>query len=293
MWRPSRSTGAPAPQRLDIHGSPAISRQVATLVVVLAVWYDGEVMPSESLITVGAPIFFPFCVRKHYWISFTCCQLLHNILSISNSLRRHCLGHGAAPQPLRPPPCSCERTAGSGACTARRCRGELNAERVRLGGRASVHCLCLLRPESTVWKRWLTESVRLCVSARCLHTRRKFRDGHWPEVQGELTAERGRLGGMASVYCLCIKYDAPGVFYLASILPTEKATPRREFFTVSPAGFYFRKRARASGCCCSSGRGAGVCRLHLHTQRHAVHHLTRMFTALSARFWKQVRASGL
>ena len=158
-----------------------------------------------------------------------------------------------------------------------------------------MHCLCLLLPQPTVWKRWLTESVQLRVTTRCLHARRKFRDGHWPEVQGELTAERARLGGMASVYCLCIKYDAPGVFYLAAILPTEKATPRREFFTVSPAGFYFRKRARALGCCCSLGRGAGVCRIYLRTPRHAVHHLQRILHRLvrrvleaGARLWAMI-----
>jgi hypothetical protein len=76
--------------------------------------------------------------------------------------------------------------------------------------------------------------------------RSKFRDGHWPDVQAELRGERARLGPGASVYCLSIKYDAPGVFYLAAILPTAAGTPRREYFTASPAGFYFRKRARAA-----------------------------------------------
>ncbi len=66
-------------------------------------------------------------------------------------------------------------------------------------------------------------------------------------MQAELRGERARLGPGASVYCLSIKYDAPGVFYLAAVLPTAAGTPRREYFTVSPAGFYFRKRARARG----------------------------------------------
>ena len=77
-----------------------------------------------------------------------------------------------------------------------------------------------------------------------MRARSKFRDGHWPDVQAELRGERARLGPSASVYCLSIKYDAPGVFYLAAILPTAAGTPRREYFTVSPSGFYFRKRAR-------------------------------------------------
>lgn len=79
-------------------------------------------------------------------------------------------------------------------------------------------------------------------SASAAGLRSKFRDGHWPEVQNELRAERAHLGPMHSVYCLCLKYDAPGVFYLAAILPTASGTPRREYFTVSPAGFYFRKK---------------------------------------------------
>ena len=64
-------------------------------------------------------------------------------------------------------------------------------------------------------------------------------------MQSELRAERAHLGPMHSVYCLCLKYDAPGVFYLAAILPTASGTPRREYFTVSPAGFYFRKKVAA------------------------------------------------
>ena len=45
-------------------------------------------------------------------------------------------------------------------------------------------------------------------------------------------------------YCLCVDALHPGSLYIASVLPTLHRNPRREYFAVTPEGFYFRRKAR-------------------------------------------------
>lgn len=65
-------------------------------------------------------------------------------------------------------------------------------------------------------------------------THRKFLDGEWDTVQNALSAERAR-----PAYKLSIRYEQPGIFYLAFVLRT---TPARENFSVLPSGYYYRKK---------------------------------------------------
>ncbi|KAL3162429.1 hypothetical protein ABBQ32_010098 [Trebouxia sp. C0010 RCD-2024] len=71
-------------------------------------------------------------------------------------------------------------------------------------------------------------------NVRALVTHRKFMDGQWDTVQTVLSAERAR-----PAYKLGIRYEQPGIFYLAFVLRT---TPARENFSVLPSGYYYRKK---------------------------------------------------
>lgn len=71
-------------------------------------------------------------------------------------------------------------------------------------------------------------------NVRALVTHRKFLDGEWDTVQNALSAERAR-----PAYKLSIRYEQPGIFYLAFVLRT---TPARENFSVLPSGYYYRKK---------------------------------------------------
>lgn len=63
-------------------------------------------------------------------------------------------------------------------------------------------------------------------------------DGQWNTVQSVLSAERAR-----PAYKLGIRYEQPGIFYLAFVLRT---TPARENFSVLPSGYYYRKKVTKS-----------------------------------------------
>ncbi len=68
---------------------------------------------------------------------------------------------------------------------------------------------------------------------------RKYREGYWEGDEGlkeQLMAEKTQTKGGA-VYLLGCKLDTPGTFYLGYIINTN---PHREYFTVTPDGFYFR-----------------------------------------------------
>ena len=73
---------------------------------------------------------------------------------------------------------------------------------------------------------------------------RKFRDGHWPDVANTLRREKHSAPLGQSVYCLGIKYDTPGMFYLGYVLPSASGKPHREFFSATPSGPYFRSKVR-------------------------------------------------
>lgn len=70
---------------------------------------------------------------------------------------------------------------------------------------------------------------------------RKYRAGTYEEsIKPALEAEKRTSGGKA-VYCLATKLDdtpVPATYYLAHIINTR---PHREYFTATPAGFYFRQ----------------------------------------------------
>eukprot|EP00884_Botryococcus_braunii_P001188 jgi/Botrbrau1/1106/Bobra.0162s0007.1 len=74
---------------------------------------------------------------------------------------------------------------------------------------------------------------------------RKFKDGTWEVVQAALREEKAQAG-RSPVYCLGIKYEAPGMFYLAFILPTMNASSHREYFAITQRGFYFRQKMYTS-----------------------------------------------
>ena len=59
-------------------------------------------------------------------------------------------------------------------------------------------------------------------------------DGNYDAVQLALRAERSR-----PAYKLGIRYEQPGIFYLAFVL---RSTPARENFSVLPSGYYYRKK---------------------------------------------------
>ncbi|KAK9828928.1 hypothetical protein WJX72_002842 [[Myrmecia] bisecta] len=71
---------------------------------------------------------------------------------------------------------------------------------------------------------------------------RKMREGSLDQVNNLLRAEKARSPQQA-VYCFGIKYDSPGVFYIAFIMNT---LPHREYFTVTPDGYYYRSKVRKS-----------------------------------------------
>lgn len=86
--------------------------------------------------------------------------------------------------------------------------------------------------------------------------RRKFREGVWDGeggVEEQLRAEKLRQP-QGAVYVLGCKLDRPGAFYLAFII---NRNPHREYFTVMPDGFYFRRRV------CAHARCFAVCLLLL------------------------------
>ncbi len=82
---------------------------------------------------------------------------------------------------------------------------------------------------------------------------RKFRDGTWDVVAESLRVEKARAGPRGSAYALGIKHDAPGVFYLAYILPTLTASTHREYFNVTHQGFYFRSKVSPGKHCAFGG----------------------------------------
>ena len=93
---------------------------------------------------------------------------------------------------------------------------------------------------------------------------RKYREGHWEALQEALKLEKLR-SGPAAVYCLGMKMDTPGVFYLGYIV---SRTPHREYFTVTNTGFYFRHEVRVPPGPPGSTEGCMVCssllRIHMH-----------------------------
>ncbi len=98
-----------------------------------------------------------------------------------------------------------------------------------------------------------------CASSWC---GRKYKEGRWDGEGGleEQLRHEKRRTPQGAVYLLGCKQDAPGTFYLAFIT---NVNPHREYFTVTPDGFYFRHEvstafpvvhapdtARTSTLCC-------------------------------------------
>jgi transcription elongation factor SPT6 len=97
------------------------------------------------------------------------------------------------------------------------------------------------------------EPVQARMQALVAH--RKWKAGSWEQVQEELRAEKARVDARMAVTCL--GEDAArgaGAFYLAFITSN---TPRREFFAVTPNGFYFRKHVSPAAAAGSSPAWAG------------------------------------
>ncbi|CAL8470742.1 g10284 [Coccomyxa elongata] len=73
---------------------------------------------------------------------------------------------------------------------------------------------------------------------------RKYKEGRWDGEGGleEQLRHEKRRTPQGAVYLLGCKQDAPGTFYLAFIT---NVNPHREYFTVTPDGFYFRHEVRS------------------------------------------------
>ncbi|KAL4442498.1 hypothetical protein ABPG77_005082 [Micractinium sp. CCAP 211/92] len=67
---------------------------------------------------------------------------------------------------------------------------------------------------------------------------RKWKSEPWERAKEELSKEKETSQGRA-VYCLCADGARAGIFILGFVLTT---SPRREFFTITPDGYYFRRK---------------------------------------------------
>lgn len=74
---------------------------------------------------------------------------------------------------------------------------------------------------------------------RGLMSFRKFKDGYREDIDTLLIEERRNMGGKGAAYCLSIDYLKPGLFYIASIW---NKTVHREYFSIVPDGYYYRKQ---------------------------------------------------
>jgi len=90
--------------------------------------------------------------------------------------------------------------------------------------------------------------------------RRKFQEGSWDDAKDSLSRDASTLASGGAIYCMCIEEQHPGILYIGFVLPTTRRTPRREFFSVMPDGFYFRHKVHPLSqpgllsepgiCCC-------------------------------------------
>ncbi|PRW45415.1 transcription elongation factor SPT6 isoform A [Chlorella sorokiniana] len=84
----------------------------------------------------------------------------------------------------------------------------------------------------------LVEPLQSNLNALLKH--RKYKEVAWDKAKEELISEKRSKPPGYAAYCVGPDISGrPGVFYLGYLLST---TPRREFFQVTPDGFYFRKK---------------------------------------------------
>ena len=83
---------------------------------------------------------------------------------------------------------------------------------------------------------------------------RKYKEGRWDGEGGleEQLRQEKRRTPQGAVYLLGCRLDAPGTFYLAFIT---NVNPHREYFTVSPDGFYFRHEVSSAAFPVAHARG--------------------------------------
>ena len=74
---------------------------------------------------------------------------------------------------------------------------------------------------------------------KALKMHRKFKDGYTQDVDNAVNEDKRRAGPKTAAYCLGVDYAQPGCYYIASRLNINVC---REYFTIVPDGYSFRKR---------------------------------------------------
>ena len=87
----------------------------------------------------------------------------------------------------------------------------------------------------------------LASTAAALAAHRKFvDDDDWDRVRATLSADFERGGRRSAAYCLCPVYTRPGTYFIGFVLPTQRATPHREYLALTPDGIYYRSGVHAN-----------------------------------------------